>query len=176
MLEVRELCRSDIDAINRWRTDRETIGFLAAPFRYINGEVDEAWFDAYMRSRGSCVRIVTVDAEEPDEPLCLTTLAGIDWVNRTAELHVMVAPGGARGRGVGTYSLGAALAHAFDDLGLNRVELDVLESNARARHLYEKLGFSYEGVRRQAVWKPGGYLDLMHMALLSEDFAREVAL
>lgn len=169
MLEMRELRRSDVPTINGWRADGGTIGFLAAPYRYINPEVDDAWFDAYMRSRANTVRCVTFDSDEPDLPLCLTTLVGIDWVNRSAELHIMVAPGDARGRGVGTFSLKAMASHAFGDLGLNRVELDVLESNARARHLYEKLGFSYEGVRRQAVWKPDGYVDLMHMALLRED-------
>lgn len=169
MLEMRELRRSDVAAINSWRTDRETIEFLAAPYRYINPEVDDAWFDAYMRSRGNTVRCVTFDSDDPGRPLCLTTLSGIDWVNRSAELHIMAAPGDARGKGVGSYSLKAMVSHAFGDLGLNRVELDVLESNARARHLYEKLGFSYEGVRRQAVWKPDGYVDLMHMALLRED-------
>lgn len=166
MFEMRELSREDIPAINSWRADRDTIGLLGAPYRFINQEVDEAWFEQYMRSRGGTVRCVTVDSELPSEPLCLITLAGIDWVNRSAELHVMASPS-ARNRGVGTFSVEFMLEHAFLDLGLNRVELDVLATNARALHVYEKAGFKSEGRRRQAVWKPSGYVDLIHMAVLS---------
>ena len=55
-ISLRELCEKDLSAINRWRNDRETIGMLGAPFRFINLATDEAWLADYQKSRGSQVR------------------------------------------------------------------------------------------------------------------------
>lgn len=168
MLELRELARGDLAAINAWRADRDTIACLGAPFRYIGREVEEAWFDSYMYSRASCVRCV-VDVDEPGVPLGLATLASINWVHRTCAFHIQVALGG-RGRGVGGFALGGMLRPAFRDLGLNRVELDVLETNAQARRMYEKAGFKAEGTRRQAAFKDGAYVDVVQMSLLRKEW------
>lgn len=48
MYNLRELERSDMTMINTWRNDSELIARLGAPFRRINSEVDDAWFDSYM--------------------------------------------------------------------------------------------------------------------------------
>lgn len=169
---MRELRREDVSVINRWRRDRELVACLGAPYRYIGPEVDLAWFDGYLASRGSAVRCVTVEEDSPEVPLCLTTLSGIDWVNGSCELHIMVGEESNRGRGVGTFSVFEMVRHAFEDLNLRRVELSVLDANARARGLYEKAGFEYEGLKRQARYKQGEYVDLRMMALLKEDWLR----
>lgn len=175
MLELRELRRADLPAINGWRADREQVDSLGAPFRYIGPEVDEAWFDGYLRSRSNAVRCVVVDGDEPDVALGLATLAGIDWVHRSCTFHVQVAPE-AQGRGVGKFALAGMLRHAFLDLGLNRVELAVLGTNERARHMYESAGFVLEGTRRQAAWKNGQFVDMHVMGLLAGEWCnRNVA-
>ncbi len=173
MYGMRELARVDINAINAWRADRETVDCLGAPFRYIGREIDEAWFDSYLRSRSNTVRSVVVDTDDPSTPLGLATLASIDWVRRTSVFHIQVAPE-ARGKGVGAFALENMLSHAFRDLGLNRVGLDVLETNTRARHLYEKAGFVFEGKKRQAAFKDGAFIDVVEMGLLRGEWeARE---
>jgi len=48
---LRELTRSDIPAINKWRQDKSLVSFLGSPFRYISLETDENWFESYMRNR-----------------------------------------------------------------------------------------------------------------------------
>lgn len=47
----------------------------------------------------------------------------------------------ARGKGIGTALLQAIFRKAAED-GLKRVRLDVIDSNDRARSLYERMGFS----------------------------------
>ena len=56
MYKLRELERKDLTIINSWRNDYELIEQLGAPFRYINLEVDQKWFDCYMSNRGNQVR------------------------------------------------------------------------------------------------------------------------
>ena len=51
------------------------------------------------------------------------------------------------------------LKHAFCDLNLHRVWLTVLDTNAAARRVYDKVGFRVEGTIREGVFKDGRYHD-----------------
>jgi RimJ/RimL family protein N-acetyltransferase len=68
-----------------------------------------------------------------------------------------------RGRGIGRRLLHAALA-AAQELGLERVELEVFASNTPAVKLYESEGFEIEGVKKKARFIDGKYDDLLMMA------------
>ncbi len=168
-LILRELERGDLNSVTAWRTSRELINSLAAPYRFIGREIDERWFDGYLSGRASTVRCAVVDSESPEQILGLATLANIDWIVRSAEFHIMVGPE-AQGQGVGTYAIREMLRHAFSDLGLNRVELTVLESNSRARSIYEKEGFTLEGTLRAAAWKNGRHEDMHVMSILRDEW------
>ncbi|NCB63137.1 MAG: GNAT family N-acetyltransferase [Clostridia bacterium] len=61
--------------------------------------------------------------------------------------------------GVGTALMRTVLDLADNWLMLVRVELEVYADNERARHLYEKMGFEVEGLRRKAVVRGGRYID-----------------
>jgi len=70
-----------------------------------------------------------------------------------------------RGQGTGASLMTAAVARAWEK-GLTRIELSVRTDNARARRLYERLGFVIEGRNRRAVCVDGQYFDSFSMALL----------
>ncbi len=59
---------------------------------------------------------------------------------------------------------------AFEQLGLNRVELEVYAFNPRAVRTYEKAGFRRDGVRRQALYRDGKFHDIYLMGILREDW------
>lgn len=69
-----------------------------------------------------------------------------------------------RRRGIGRALLETAL-RAARRIGLIRVELSVREPNRAAITLYEKVGFTVEGIKRDAVRTDDGYEDLVLMAL-----------
>ena len=52
--------------------------------------------------------------------------------------------------------------------GIHRLELEVMKTNARAIGLYNKMGFKFEGVRRDALYVDGAYVDDYYMAKLLE--------
>ena len=170
MFELRELERRDIPVINGWRRDRSLISLLGAPFRYIGEEIDDAWFDSYLAGRSSTVRCSIIDVDANNSVIGLVTLAGIDWVSRSAVLHIMIGEPTGRGKGAGSFAVQGMLRHAFSDLGLHRVELDVLSDNCRAIHVYEKAGFIREGRLRDAAYKEGRWVDYIHMAILDQDW------
>jgi len=84
--------------------------------------------------------------------------AGIDIV-----LHPM-----AHGRGLGAEAIRVLARHLFEDRGHHRLVIDPNAANARAIHVYEKLGFRRVGVLREYEWSAheGRWTDGLLMDLL----------
>lgn len=71
---------------------------------------------------------------------CLVSVLERKCDERTLLMDGIVVTPAARGLGVGTALLAAIQRHAAD-LGLEQVRLDVVDTNPRARSLYERQGF-----------------------------------
>lgn len=169
MYKLRELQYEDITILNNWRNNKELIDYLGAPFRYINIDVDKKWYENYMSSRNTTIRCAIVDEVKQDSVLGLVSLTNLDYINRNAIFHIMIGEMSQRGKGIGYFATTEILRHAFNDLNLKRIELSVFEDNERAVNLYKRVGFKCEGVKRQAVYKNGHFLDMLIMGILKED-------
>lgn len=97
-------------------------------------------------------------------------LNNLDTVNRSCGFRIMLGSAEFRDRGLGTEASRLALAHAFEVVGVHRVELQVYAFNARAKHVYDKLGFRYEGTRRQVLRWHGQWIDSHVMAILASEW------
>lgn len=175
MFKLRELERSDLREINLWRNKPDLIDFLGAPFRYINYEVDENWFNSYMNNRGNTVRCSIIECDEngakcPEKLIGIISLTDINYINQTAIMHIMIGKNENQGRGAGFFSINTMLKHAFYNLNLNRITLTVLTTNIRAIHLYEKCGFILEGKHLQAIYKNGKFVDTFSYAILKQNW------
>jgi RimJ/RimL family protein N-acetyltransferase len=73
-----------------------------------------------------------------------------------------------RDKGVGTALMRHAVEWARQHPTLQRLELEVFEENARALHVYQKLGFAIEGLKRRAYFKDGAFVNAYMMALIFE--------
>lgn len=166
---LREIEKKDIPIINGWRNKKDLIDFLGAPFRYINEDVDNNWYASYLSNRNSCVRLA-IEESSSNVIVGAVYLTSIDWLNRSAEFSIWIGLSEHQNKGVGKFATHKILDHAFKDLGLHRIYLTVLERNARARKLYKSVGFSEEGVLRQAVFKNGCYENMVSMSILMNEF------
>lgn len=75
-----------------------------------------------------------------------------------------------RGKGIGREVTRLVVRWAFSELGVHRVELEVLASNDRAIRCYRACGFRQEGVRREAELYPDGWQDFVEMAILRREY------
>jgi len=74
----------------------------------------------------------------------------------------------ARGRGFATRSVRLVTRWAFDDLGIERIELRVHPDNDPSRRVAERAGFSREGIERASrAWPDGTRFDSIVFALLA---------
>ena len=172
MFYLRELERKDLPEINNWRNDPELVSLLGAPFRYINLDVDVKWYESYLANRENAVRCAIIE-DGSDDILGLVSLVSINYMNQSAELHIMIGDTKNQGHGIGTYAVNTMLSHAFNNMNLQRVELAVLEDNIRAKHLYEKCGFVYEGRKRKAKYKNGKFADMLMYSILKSEYLKK---
>lgn len=86
---------------------------------------------------------------EKHVPVGYMIVAGVHDRNKAVELRRIVVT--EKGNGYGREALSLLIQVTFDDLGANRLWLDVREENRSAQKLYESLGFRYEGTLREAV-------------------------
>ncbi|MEW2162042.1 GNAT family protein [Streptomyces sp. NPDC007084] len=93
-----------------------------------------------------------------------------DARNRSCTFRILIGPGG-RDRGLGTEATRLIVGHAFEQLGLHRVALEVFAFNPRARRAYEKAGFAAEGVERQTLLCDGEWIDSVQMSVLAPEWA-----
>lgn len=74
------------------------------------------------------------------------------------------------GQGAGRFMLNGILEYVFRELKAHRLWLDVFETNARAIHVYESLGFRREGVLREAIFRDGEYHTQILMSILDREY------
>ncbi|NTW97581.1 MAG: GNAT family N-acetyltransferase [Oscillochloris sp.] len=93
----------------------------------------------------------------------------LDRSSRATEMGYWLGEG-ASGHGLMSRTARAILGLLFDELGLNRITLQVEVDNVRSCALAERLGFAFEGIRRQAGVNGARLVDMASYALLVEDW------
>ena len=146
MIVLRPIRASDADGMWESVNDADGNRLTGTTQVFTRQEIDD-WCATISSVDGRIDLAVTANAS--DEYLGEIVLNEIDEVVRSANLRLAMRPG-YRGRGYGTEAIQLILGLAFDGLALHRVELDVLSINARAKSLYENLGFRVEGRKRDA--------------------------
>ena len=95
----------------------------------------------------------------------------LDAGNNTCAFRTLIGAAG-RGRGLGTEATRLIIEYGLVELGLHRITLEVYDFNPRARRVYEKVGFKYEGTGREALLFDGERIDVHYMGILASDLRR----
>lgn len=77
------------------------------------------------------------------------------------------------GKGLVTRTATALLDHAFSALSLHRVTLGTDATNLRSRALAHRLGFTQQGLSRQAATGPRGHHDEAIYSILAEEWNQQ---
>jgi len=100
-------------------------------------------------------------------------LQRINWIYRSAEFTILLGDKSQWGKGYGLEAGRLLIKHGFSALNLNRIECATFETNVAMKKLALALGMGEEGVRRQAAYKDGQYLDIVDFGILREEFKRD---
>jgi len=140
---------------------------LTEPGEFTMTEEQERVFLAEQTIRPNWAAFVAVTDATPPQIIGLVTADGKQRraIRHCASVGISVAQSW-RGQGVGQALMQRVVDWARASGLVTRLELEVLTRNEVAIHLYERLGFEREGIRRHALLRNGEYLDEYVMALL----------
>lgn len=169
-IRLREYRLEDLVPIRRWVNNPDVVRYLSDIFLFPHTLEDtEAYLRAKMeQSRDDNRGFVIADAAT-ELFIGQINLDGIDWKNRYAKIGIVIGSPEHCGQGFGTEAMRLLIDFAFDELNLNRLELEVYDFNERARRCYASCGFKEEGRLRQRQFKDGRYADVILMGLLRSE-------
>jgi len=169
LVRLRRYEPSDLDELMRFVNDEEVTRNLGSLLTLPVSRLAEEGFVENV-SRGS----------HNDHEFAIETLGGeylggcglhrIDWIDRNAEVGIVIWKKEYWGKGYGSDAMMVLLRCAFRKMNLHRVFLRVYEDNERAIRSYEKCGFQREGVLRETRFIDGRYLNALVMGILAPEF------
>jgi RimJ/RimL family protein N-acetyltransferase len=161
--------RTDIPTFVRWFTDRRTTRTLlfVAP---MSSASEEAWFTTMLEHQGKDRWHFVICRLEDDRPVGGIDLHDVDTRNGSASFGIAIGDPADTGHGYGSDALRTLLAFGFDQLRLERIELDVYDFNEAARRMYARVGFQHEGTLRHALYRDGAFRDVHRMAILRHEW------
>ena len=155
---VRAMREDDLERVLGWRNHPDVRRFMYTQHAITPSE-HRKWYESSQLNPARSLLIF----EQAGEPL------GFVNITQTVAEHIAdwgfyLAPGAPRGTG---QQLGeAALAFAFDSLGLHKVCGQALAFNERSIRFHEKLGFVQEGALREQHFDGATYHTIIHFGLL----------
>lgn len=161
--------KTDSECFSRWSQDGEYLRLYDADpaVPKTAGAIAKELEENQGSESDFCFLVRTLD---DDQPIGAAELDGIEWANGNAFLSVGLGDREYWNQGYGTDAIRILLQFAFTELNLHRVSLTVFANNQRAIHVYQKLGFTYEGRAREFVIRDGQRCDMIFMGILQADW------
>ena len=92
-----------------------------------------------------------------------------NYAANSAEVGYVINPK-YRGVGIAPEAVGKVIEFGFEKLGLNRIEAKFMEDNAPSRRVMEKLGMTFEGIRREEMLIKGIYRNIGTCSILRSEY------
>jgi RimJ/RimL family protein N-acetyltransferase len=111
-----------------------------------------------------------IELIDSHEAIGYTGLWDIDWKDRRAYTGIILKRD-YWGKGYGRDSVMTLMHYAFYELGLMRLDSDIIEYNNSSLKLYlERCGWKKEGIRRRHIFRNGRFFDRILIGILREEY------
>ncbi|MGE5396043.1 MAG: GNAT family N-acetyltransferase [Chitinophagales bacterium] len=100
------------------------------------------------------------------------SLQDVNYINRTADFAIVIGQKECWGKGYSKEAGRLLIQQGFEALNLNRITCGTTEENVPMQRLALAMGFKQEGVRREAVYKHGQYINLLEYGLLKSEWQK----
>ena len=168
LVRLREMRAEDAPKYVKWLNNPDTADKLSGGAMPLTLEQEREWIAKNAGQQESCCHFAVETLE--GELLGSCGYHSLDWKNRKCMIGWSIGDTDARGRGYGTDMIETLLSVCFTVLGLRKVSLCVFEFNEAAR-LYERLGFTLEGVFRKERFVRGRWWDSRRYAMFRSEWA-----
>lgn len=134
IIKLREIASMDWELFLKWWKDDELIQ-LTSGIKETSDRVLLSYFKKLLRLSNDHHFIILFGKK------AIGHIALSHKSKNISEIHIIIGEAKYRGKGLGTEAIKKAVQIAFDELGYNRIILEVRPDNKRAIHAYKKSGF-----------------------------------
>ncbi|MGV3706734.1 MAG: GNAT family N-acetyltransferase [Arcticibacter sp.] len=135
---LRPLELEDAKISYKWRNDPDVWKYTEArPDRHITYHIEKEWLEGVLKRRSE--RRFAICLKGTDRYIGNIQLLGIQRKN--ARFHLFIGNKTYWGKGIAKEASSLILRHAFTELDLRRITLEVHKDNLPARSVYQRMGF-----------------------------------
>jgi len=162
---LREVRQSDVtDEYYYWLNDVEVNRYLETRFCPHSKEKIRSYVHAAENDPHTIFWAIVLKDE--DQHIGNIKIGGINWFHRTAKLSLFIGERAYWRKGIGTEAIKLAVAFAFNNLNLRKLNAGIYAANVGSIRAFEKAGFVKEGCRREQRYCDGQYLDEFMMGMI----------
>jgi RimJ/RimL family protein N-acetyltransferase len=156
-----------LDGCFRWLNDPQVTETLAIGSFPLSRAQEKGWLEKM--AEGSQTDVVhAIELLEDGRHVGMSGIHGIDWVNRRAMTGTLIGEVDCWGKGIGTEQAQLRARYAFRVLNLRALYSEFLETNEGSKKMQHRAGYEIWGVKPQAYYKNGKYLDGVQTVLFRE--------
>ena len=163
-VNLRPISESDTDNIVRWRNKKIVQDNFIFREKF-TPEMHNNWLNSKVKS-GEVIQYIMLD--EIGKPFGSVYYRDIDPISKTAEFGIFIGEEDHISKGYGQEAMRLFIDFGINELGLMKIDLRVIESNDRAYHMYEKMGFKVISRQQQISQPSGEILKVVHMSLIAK--------
>lgn len=168
MYKLNPMSHKDLDLVLTWRNDPRVRENMYTN-HVIMAEEHQKWFEK--ASRDPSKRLLMC-VDESDVPVGVVTFSDFDPVHKRATWAFY--SGESSRRGVGSEMERLALDYAFETLGLEKLNCEVLSFNMPVVEFHRKHGFQVEGIFRAQYNRDGVLHDVYRLAHFRKAWLEQV--
>ncbi len=165
-INLRPITMADTNYIVEWRNNpRVRDNFIfREKFSY---EMHEHWMKTKVEN-GSVIQYI-IEESATTKPIGSVYYGNVNYNYKSAEFGIFIGDDTAIGKGYARESTRRFIKFGFNQVGLHRIFLRVLEKNVIAYKGYLSAGFKVEGTARDMVFIDGEFLNVIFMSIIKED-------
>ncbi len=166
---LRAIEERDLPLLHQWAND-PSIQSMLGGWHFPVGEQDQKkWYQSLsFNSDNQRFAIETSDLGL----IGTANLVSIDWQNGAAFHGMLLGDKDVRGKGYALDALMTLMRFAFEEVGLYRLDGDMIEYNIASLKLYlEKAGWKKEGIKKEWYYRKGRRWDKVVVGVTKEDYA-----
>lgn len=161
----------DLDNLNKWSNDPEIWNMLGGWHFPFSSRSTKDWISS--REDNNLSNHVFCIDTETDGIIGTINLINIDWKNRNAFHGMMIGKKNLHGKGYALDALMSLMHYSFMELGLNRLDGDMISYNQRSIDFYTKKGgWKIEGIKKNWFYRGGRYHDKVIVGIEKSDYIK----
>jgi [ribosomal protein S5]-alanine N-acetyltransferase len=168
-LYLRALDEKDIEGnYIQWLNDEEVCKYNSHFIFPYNNDSAKNYIHSVAKLPGALVLAIVL--KENDLHIGNVSLQNINYINQNAEFAIIIGEKKYWGYGYSKEAAYLILRHGFMEMNLHRIYCGTASYNLPMQKLALSLGMVKEGIRHEAMYKHGNYLDIIEYGILKNDF------